>query len=143
MIARDEVKKIVRNVRYLGYIQDLRDDSLQESDYNFDTGGSISEFSYRIFRFLWDSTSLQDDLHFASLQLQFMYGIIYLHPIIFAGRTFSRLLSFVNVCCRLLCKIESLLIDATQTLRLEVYLTRKGNDVGLQNVSEFSVLIID
>ena len=74
MVARDEVKKQARNVGYLGYIQVWRDESLQENAYIFDTGGSISENSYRVFGFSWSGAYLQDDLHFTSLCLLFMYG---------------------------------------------------------------------
>ena len=65
----DEVKKYVRNVGYLGYIYVSRDESQKENAYNFDTGGSISENSFKVFGFSWSGSDLEDDLHFASLCL--------------------------------------------------------------------------
>lgn len=81
----DEVKKYIRNVGYLGYIQDLRDDSLQESDFIFDTGVLISEFSCRFFGFSYIAYLLGSLSSFTSLCLRFMFGILLCSLIIFVG----------------------------------------------------------
>ena len=91
----DEVKKYVRNVGYLGYIQVWRDESQQENAFIFDTGVLISEISYRVFGFSLAGTLIYIVLRFASLQLQLMHTTMLYTLLIFVGQTSSRLLSAI------------------------------------------------
>ena len=108
--------KHVRNVWSLGYIQVWRDEPKQENGYKFDTGVPISEIPYRIFRFLWDGTFLEDVLHFTSLQLQLMHGTMLYTLIIFVGRTLH-----------LFCRKETKLIRQQTTTNDNKRLTNRRN----------------
>ena len=67
MVARDELKKIVRNVGYLGYILNLRNILKKENDFIFAMGFKKSEFSYRFLGFSYIGYLLGRLSRFASL----------------------------------------------------------------------------
>ena len=76
LIARDEVKKQVRNVGYLGYILNLRNILKKENNFIFAMGFKKSEFSCRFLGFSSGVHPVGVVLHFTSLQLQVVYGTL-------------------------------------------------------------------
>ena len=109
LVARDELKKYVRNVWYLGYILNLRNFFKKENNFFFAMGFKNSEFPYRIFDFSYIGTFLQDYLHFASLWLLLMHGTMLCTLLIIVGQALHLFCRkekpFVVVCNRLLSAI--------------------------------------